>query len=380
MLFSYSGLSKLEHPQEFLQVLDETLGKKPSVTDNKYVCDFSFYCRYGLKLPSIPSTPLVFGKSNHAIIETAIREKNPDIIPSLVSAIASANDLDEDELYKCVTANAVEAAIKEGGVVEEYFQSPLDDSPLSPEIRGYIDLYQDKGTHIQLTDWKTNRATYKPTDTYQLGIYAGYLKEKYKKPVIGRLAFLRFNKVEEHEYTKADIKEAQIWATETAYRAENLLEKVQAGMSALEAFPKRPGDTCEYCDYKNMCLSEELAIPETIIEPQDAEKVAHYITTTKAVLKAQEEKLKQFILGYGEIKGSRYQVSMNTSEYLKFSLEARKAVVNRMQEKGIDVGSVLKIGSDAQKDLMDKYGWNQKEFFDLGATMGKTTRLDIKLI
>ena len=71
---------------------------------------------------------------------------------------------------------------------------------------------------------------------------------------------------------------------------------------------------------------------------------------------------------------------MNTSEYLKFSLEARKAVVNRMQEKGIDVGSVLKIGSDAQKDLMDKYGWNQKEFFDLGATMGKTTRLDIKLI
>ena len=146
----------------FLQILDETLCKKPSVTDNKYLCDFSFYCRYGLKLPSIPSTPLVFGKSNHAIIETAIREKNPDIIPSLVSAIASANDLDEDELYKCVTAKAVEAAIKEGGVVEEYFQSPLDDSPLSPENqRLYRSLPGQRKLYIQLLTVKTQRATYK---------------------------------------------------------------------------------------------------------------------------------------------------------------------------------------------------------------------------
>ena len=59
--------------------------------------------------------------------------------------------------------------------------------------------------------------------------------------------------------------------------------------SALKAFLNAPRHVntaiIKTCVYQKNCNSE------AIIEP-DAEKY-HYITTTKAVLKAQEEKLKQ---------------------------------------------------------------------------------------
>ena len=88
-----------------------------------------------------------------------------------------------------------------------------------------------------ITDWKTNQKSYTPLDTYQLPLYAAYIRRQYNKPVIGRLAFLRFNKVEEHLFTDAEINEALDWARETAYECETRKDQVEMGADPLEIFP-----------------------------------------------------------------------------------------------------------------------------------------------
>jgi len=70
------------------------------------------------------------------------------------------------------------------------------------------------------------------------------------------------------------------------------------------------------------------------------------------------------------------RVSIETSEYLRFDLAARKNVVAEMLAQGLEIGSILKIGSDAQNDLY-KLGWTQDDFKNLGAKPGSTSRLTL---
>lgn len=344
-------------------------GLSNTLTNSKYGCWYKFYCRYVLKLPSRPGLPLIFGKACHAVIETAIKAGNAEIMPALCQAVVSASDLEEqkEELERCVQASAVLDAIKTSGEVEEYFEMPLDDTPFAPTLRGYIDLNQKNDKVIILTDWKSNRATYKPLETYQLGLYAAYLRKKHSLPVIGRLAFLRFNTIEEHEYTDTDIKEALDWARETAYECDARKQRVEMGKDPNEVFPKQPGDACEYCDYKYFCLSEVPGIPEAISTKEEALEVAQGITFTQANLKLHQNNLKTFVEKNGPIEDDRVKAAIEKSEYLTFDLKARLAVVNKMQADKLNIGSILKIGSDAQKDLKEKHGWSEQDFLDLGA-------------
>lgn len=349
-MYSFSGLSTTD-------------------TSGKYGCWYKFYCRYVLKLPSRPGLPLIFGKACHAVIETAIKAGNAEIIPALCQAVVSASDLDEqkEDLEKCVQASSVLEAIKTGGEVEEYFEMPLDDTPFAPRLRGYIDFNQKNDKAVILTDWKSNRATYKPLETYQLGLYAAYLRKKHSLPVIGRLAFLRFNTIEEHEYTDADIKEALDWAREAAYECDARKQRVEMGKDPNEVFPKQHGDACEYCDYKYFCLSEVPGIPEAISTKEEALEVAQGILFTQANLKLHQNNLKTFVQKNGPIQDDHVKALMEKSEYLTFDLKARLAVVNKMQQDKLNIGSILKIGSDAQKDLKEKHGWSEQDFLDLGA-------------
>lgn len=345
---------------------------------DKYGCWYKFYCRYVLKLPSSPGLPLIFGKACHSVIETAIKAKNTEIIPMLVDVAAGSNDLDDEKetMLKCVNTNAVHAAIKTGGEVEEYFQFPLDDSPFAPSLRGFIDFKQKNGKAVVITDWKTNRSTYHPTETYQLALYAAAMKKKHSLPVVGRLAFLRFNQVIEHEYTDTEINESLEWARDTAYECEARKQRIKMGHDPLEVFPKSPGN-CEWCDYKHFCLAPKTEILEAILTLEDAQKIAEGIMFIKEKIKLHEGRLKNYINTQGPVETARCKAKINISEYFLFNLKARKAVVEEMQKQKLNIGSILKIGSDAQKDLIKKHGWTEQTFIDLGATKGKTTRLSI---
>jgi hypothetical protein len=48
-----------------------------------------------------------------------------------------------------------------------------------------------------------------------------------------------------------------------------------------------------------------------------------------------------------------------------------------MLEQNLDIGSILKIGSDAQKALLEKHSWTEDDFLKLGAKRRATTRLSI---
>lgn len=344
-----------------------------SITDpaSKYSCWFKWYCRYVLGLSGIPGPALVFGKACHAAIEAAIKAGDPNTLNMFADAIASAGELDADEIKNCVNIEPVFQAVKTGGEVEEYFEMPLE--PFGPTLRGYIDFHRVDNV-VYLTDWKTNQKSYRPTDNYQLALYAAYLRQKYNLPVIGQLVFLRLNWCEEHEYTDADIEEALDWAREKSNECEARKKRISDGEDPLEVFPKSTGN-CEWCEYAGFCLSETRAIPESITTPGEALEVAEGILEAEEALKIKKAKLKTFIERSGPLQKNGLRVSIDKSEYLKFDLSARKAVCEKILADGLDIGSILKIGADAQKDLMTKYGWTEQDFLTLGAKKGTTSRL-----
>jgi hypothetical protein len=349
-------------------------GLSTSDPTSRYGCWFKFYCRYVLELKGVPGPALTFGKACHSIIETAIKSGSTEDLSMCSRAISSALELDLDEVLKCVTADPVLKAIETDGEVEEYFEMPLEE-PFGNVLRGFIDFHRvdDK---VYLTDWKTNQRSYKPTDNHQLGLYAAYLRQKYNKPVVGRLVFLRFNWYEEHEYTDEDIEKALDWAINQSNECDTRKRRFAKGEDPLAVFPKSTG-SCEWCEYASFCLSETKAIPEVITTTEDALETAEGILQIEEALKIRKAKLKTFLEKSGPLERNGIRATVEKNEYLKFDLSARKAVCNKILADNLDIGSILKIGSDAQKDLMTKHGWTEQDFIALGAKKGATSRLVI---
>lgn len=347
-----------------------------SITDpaSKYSCWFKWYCRYVLGLSGVPGPALVFGKACHAVIEAAIKAGDRRMLDLLADAIASASDLDADEIKSCVNIKPVLEAVEAGGQVEEYFEMMLEE-PFGNTLRGYIDFHRVDNV-VYLTDWKTNQRAYRPTDNYQLALYAAYLRQKYNLPVIGQLVFLRLNWCEEHEYTNAEIEEALDWAREQANECDARKQRIADGEDPLEVFPKSTGN-CEWCEYAGFCLSETRAIPESITTPGEALEVAEGILEAEEALKIKKAKLKVFIERSGPLQKNGLRVSIDKNEYLRFDLSARKAVCNKILADNLDIGSILKIGADAQKELITRHGWTEQDFLTLGAKKGAVSRLVI---
>lgn len=352
-MYSFSGLS----------ISDPT---------SKYGCWFKWYCRYVLELTGIPGPALVFGKACHAVIEAAIRAGDRKMLDLFADAVASAGDLDADEIKSCVNIKTVLDAVETGGEVEEYFEMMLEE-PFGNILRGYIDFHKVDSA-VYLTDWKTNQKSYKPTDNHQLGLYAAYLRQKYNKPVIGRLVFLRFNWYEEHEYTDADIEEALDWAREKANECEARKKRVSDGENPLAVFPKSTG-SCEWCEYASYCLSDTRSVPEAITTPDEALEAAEGILQIEEALKIKKTKLKTFLEKTGPLERNGIRAAVERNEYFKFDLQARKAVCNKILADNLDIGSILKIGSDAQHELITKHGWSEQDFIALGAKKGAASRL-----
>ena len=358
-MYSFSGLSLSEDP--------------------KYGCWRKAWFRYGLDLRGASSPPLEFGKATHGIIETMINEGDLSIQKALLACIQASMDFSDDdmaEMERCINAFAVKQAVAQGGNVEEYFELQLDDMPFAPAIRGCIDYYFIEDDKIYLYDWKSNRATYKPWETHQLGLYADYLNKKYGLPVIGHLAFLRFDRVFSHEYTPEEIEKSRQWALNIALEYDVRIEKVKAGEDVDIHFPKQPGDGCEYCGYKNLCL-QKCSVPEAITSYAEAVETLQGVAELKQFIKIYEDNLKKYIQNSGPVQADALIASLQKNEYLLFNLNARKAVIKRMLEQNLDIGSILKIGSDAQKALLEKHSWTEDDFLKLGAKRRATTRLSI---
>lgn len=333
-----------------------------------FKCPAAFYKKYVLKTPMIPTEPLVLGKSCHAGIETLLKHKNSseEFMRIVSSAIAGACDLSEDELFRLINHPEVLRTVDgltDTSIIEDYFKMPITGDPVSPEIQGYIDLWSAKDDEIVLTDWKSNRVMYNPTENHQLGLYAGYLKEKTGLPVRGRLVFLRFPKVGvvEHEYTDEDITAAQSWALETANEINKRLFNVQHRDGKVsENFPVKPGDTCQYCPSAHACVKDKVYEIDSIT---DAEEQGREILRLEGALTLLKTALKGYVQEAGPVQVDLKEFAMVHSQYWKWPQDSLTRAVKVMEEEGVDPLTILSLTKTGLKKLR----WDDIKIASLGA-------------
>lgn len=342
-LFSYSRLSRYES------------------------CPASFYACYIEGIKEDPTEPLVLGKAVHAVIEAAMRFNRDDEeffrVMSKIMADTAPVEINPEEIFKLACRDVVLQELHPENNIETHFVAPLSGEPFSPEIQGYIDLWRN-GDYIQLIDWKTNRVTYSPKDNHQLGLYAWYLYQQTKKPVRGKLVFLRTGETPEHEYTLGEMEEARKWAFNLALDIQDRLHKVEEGTgSPKELFPPAPGEVCQYCGYASACTdSGPLSNPE-IEDYQSAQRLAREIIKLESTLSQMKDSLKKYVEACGPVELDKKKFIMQSSYYWKWDAASLKKAMRKMLEDGKDPFEHFNLTSTQLKKL----GWEDEEILQLGA-------------
>lgn len=340
-------------------------------------CPNCFCCRYIFKIEEPTTLPLALGKATHAVAESALKLKQDsraffetmcDVVMGL-----SPLKLDKEELllltYQPLVLQYVGKA--DPDKIEHHFEAPIDpDNPFSPMLQGYIDIWQDEVDVVQLTDFKTNRKPYSPTDKHQLGLYAGYLADKTGKTVIGNLVFLRTREATDHIYSYNNgIAAARAWAMDTALeieeRTENLLLKKG---SPKELFPAKPGDNCRYCGFAGKCNGEEIVIPDMIYRYDQALEVAREIFRLDQKSEILKARLRGYVKMQGPVTVGRRRFDLVPSKYWSFGGNALEKAFKKMKATGIDPFGVMSLTATGLK----KVGWGESEIKELGGTLRTT--------
>ncbi|MFD1362781.1 PD-(D/E)XK nuclease family protein [Lentibacillus salinarum] len=217
-------------------------------------CPKRFYYKYILEREEPVTKPLALGKAVHKAIEEMI---NGD---SLENAIQKGW-IDAD-FHPEVTGTEIKQLVKkapihkEMGKTEQYFRFPLDDSPYSPYIQGYIDLVQESEFGVTVSDWKTNWKTYDIRDNHQVALYALAIQHlKGVNEVKGRLAFLRYGKESNHIFDRDDTEQARQWALQLANKINSKLSILDImPEKADELFPVAPSSACSHCPFVLECF------------------------------------------------------------------------------------------------------------------------------
>jgi hypothetical protein len=293
-------------------------------------CLAKLFRRYVLKMPEPPTLPLVEGKGAHAVIEAALKTKqaSKEFFGSMCDVIIGVSPLriDKDELMFLTYQPNVLECIDKPCNIEYHFQEPIDpDDPFGPEIQGFIDHWQEYEDYIELRDWKSNRKSYNPIATKQLGIYAGHLQRITGKPVKGKLVFLRTREVFEHLYTLEDgIAAAQNWALGTAENIRNLVKLYEDKKgSSEELFPATPGDVCRYCGWADFCTGKEIVCPDDL-DNTKAVEVASEIFRLETALGLLKEKLKTYVKNNGPVRVGKREFALVPNRYWSFNGDGLK--------------------------------------------------------
>lgn len=331
-------------------------------------CPAAFYQVYYLGAETALSEPLVFGKSAHAVIETAMKLQNTseEFFAAVCEAMAGVAPvpIDPKELFELTCQKIVLNKFSPQNNIESHFVVPLDpDDPFSPSIQGYIDLWADMGDYVQLVDWKTNRKTYNPVDTYQLGLYAWHLHNLTGKPVRGRLVFLRTREEPEYEYSGEDMEEAREWALNLATEIQEKRLQVLEGANYLELFPPKPGN-CKYCERAMDCIDGNIpAVPGEIRTYPEAVELAGEIVRMEEVLEQMKSLLKKYVEVAGPVSTGSREFAFHRSRWWKWDPKSLMAACQKIIDQGKSPFEYLSLtGTNAKK-----LGWDDEVLKALGA-------------
>lgn len=224
-------------------------------------CPFRFYLKYVEGREEPVTKPLALGKAVHKAIELIIQGEAKD------SAIIQG--LAESEFHPEVSVQEVKwlverAPIREGmGKVETHFKLPLEDSPNSPVLQGFTDLYYYTGSEgvPVIVDWKTNRRPFDALKNHQLPLYAwALMKMKKVSSVIGYLYFLRFRQRNPDPYalfTEENIEPSRQWAIKLAKEVEDKVFLAEIFPDKRDSlFPPKPSSLCKFCPFVLECYQK----------------------------------------------------------------------------------------------------------------------------
>ena len=330
-------------------------------------CPYSFYKKYVEEIKGQPTEALLLGKACHAVIEMALKKRatHESFFKTAAELIAAMEEIEADQIFNLTYQSIVLQYIQKTETkTEEHFIFPLNSHA---ELQGYIDLYIPNNDHIELIDWKTNRAEYLPQDTHQLGLYAHYLIQKYQKPVVGKLVFLRTGKEKVQVYNKNVVEPALEWALRTTQQIQSALEKCKIEKEILQYFPRREGTVCQYCEFAVECTRSEYN-PREIRNQKEALRVAQELFKLEAAISSLKENLKAWVKTHGPVRVDDKEYKFAPSKYWKWPAQSLHRAVEEMEKEGIDPFTVLSLTSTGLKKLK----WDEEKIESLGANLRET--------
>ena len=328
-------------------------------------CPWSYYQKYELKMEEPSGEMAELGKLKHGIIAEAIAQNcaaTADAFDTLLVDIAAGEltygEKDQEELaelwnkysdhyedLKNLTIKALNLWREEAkgeAILEKYFIKPL---PCGVSLQGYIDFLIPGQ---KLWDWKTGHNYEKYLDSPQLALNAWGADELDAER---SYVFLEFDRpVFKDTYS---IKQAVKWANDLCLQIDFAYE-IAEEEGVENGFPKKPGEACSYCGYKEQCAQEtaEIAgvlIPEKITNPEQALEVATTLLHLETLVKQAKKVVAEYCQTSGpfELNGEWFAIYPGSKKKDWDKSGVYNLVKDFPEEQLLKVFSVYSTGVDA---------------------------------
>ncbi|MGB9880856.1 MAG: RecB family exonuclease [Anaerolineae bacterium] len=307
------------------------------------VCPRAYWLLYEKQPPvkEIETKSALEGRIVHEVIRGILTGKgDPEV---LAKRLASGTWLlDEDDVEEIVdmAKGFAERFATAGDVYSEwYFEGELE----GIRFHGYVDLIEVMEHGVRVTDFKSGRDKWKPSEKMQLPLYAAVAAAHFRKPVAVRNWFVRLRKnpTVEEEATPALLTKAVDWLKETVRAVEESRSAGEAG------FPVKPGGHCDSCGVALACAG--FAQEEPLTSGQAA-RIGAAVLRLEAARSVALELLRPWVEKNGPVKVGNEYFGHYVSECVRVDDVAR--FVKLLEESGTPPWRYLSVlGSKLKPDL-----------------------------
>lgn len=327
-------------------------------------CPRKFKLQYIDKLPEVPSDALEIGSEVHEWIKNYTQHCQDAGLQTDLEFLRSVNA--RPEVMELLERFADTHMFAPGNYTfEEMWKM---------DFEGYtwwavVDLLEDRGETVIITDYKTDRAIRSQADIesdLQLKIYAERASEKVPEAqeFICRIDFVRFGVIREVTYMREDIPKIK----------REMLSAVER-IESDEEFKARPGAMCAWCSWTADCPAIKADGVEVITCPEDAEKLAAQKIAIEARKKQIDALLKEYCTVEGNIEVNGMSVGWQISETDKYP--NTESIARIIEANGRDPYPFLRVDAVAIKKLLKQDGMRD-ELDDYIETSKSTTFKAVK--
>jgi len=313
-----------------------------SSIDRFLKCPRWYYYYKVLRLPQTPTIHLERGSAVHLYIQKSIEGADPEkALQDFISqSLVLKHEAEPEKEIREMAHNFLDRFTPRGNVmVEKKFCGRIG----SRSIETIVDMVEVDNGVLTITDFKTNRKQYEPTDTLQLPLYAHVLLQQPEfqnvRQVIARLWFVRFKTKKSAVRQAVMTREVMDGAVSQALAA---VERIEQALKwpAFIGFDAQPGRWCEWCEFPGYCMGMNLRLcrPET---EQEARELAGQVRRLDALAKAGKAMLQEYLE-----KSGRLAVETNeeyTGLYPKYEWKFRdnREVISALEAAGLDPNAYI---------------------------------------